>query len=173
MEAQTRSVLKKLVAACDAADIPVQLGGSGLLFALGLVEQVRDLDLVFPSEARPALAEVLLALTGTTPEFDADQEQGFMSDWRCQHEMDGQALDMSGGVALEVNGEVVRLPFQPGSVWDLDGTPIPLAPLERWVVIYRVNGSNRADLLAPLVDPAAWERQVRELGPSARWLLGT
>jgi hypothetical protein len=169
VEEATRSALVRLAMALHDAGVPFQLGGSGLLHVLGLVDRVGDLDLVFPSEARPALGEVLTRLTRSIPEFDAVQEPGFVSDWRCRHDLDGQALDLSGGVAMVVDGRVVRLPFRPGALWDLGGVPIPLAPPEQWLLVYRVHGSNRAVLLAALVDPVAWQRQVRALGLPHDW----
>jgi hypothetical protein len=169
MDGRTRVALRRVAHALAAAGIPYQLGGSGLLFALGLLDRVGDLDIVFPSGARGEVAQVLRDLTGAEPRFDARQEPGFVSDWRCRHELDGQPLDLSGGVAVLLDGREIELPFRAGGIWDLEGTTIPLAPSEQWLLIYLVHGSPRAELLAPHVDRSAWEGQRRDLGLSERW----
>lgn len=169
MDDRARSALGRLARAFDAAEVPFQLGGSGLLHAHGLVDRVGDLDLVSPGDARPAVGAVLTALSGRVPTFDAEQEPGFVSDWRSRHELDGQPLDLSGGVAVTIEGRKVRLPFRRGATWDLDGRPIPLAPPEQWLLIYLVHGSDRAGLLAAMVDRAAWAALHRELDLPGRW----
>jgi hypothetical protein len=160
-----RRVLRRFAGALSERGIEFQLGGSGLLFALGLLEEVGDLDIVFPPEAGEALGPLLEQLSGVPPRFDAEQERGFVSAWRCRHELDGESLDLSGGVTLEIEGRRTVLPFRTGSSWDLDGEPIPLAPLEQWLMIYRHHNPERATLLEPLVDPESWHRLMQSLGP--------
>lgn len=152
MEHRIKRVLLSLAADLDASDIRYQLGGSGLLHALGLTDTVRDLDLVFPEDAKAPLAALLRDRTGAEPDFRADQESGFHSAWRCILLIDGVEVDMSGGVAFEHDGETFELPFDDGAAWELDGYVIPLAPRSQWVQIYRHHNPSKAELLADLGD---------------------
>ena len=81
-----------------------------------------------------------------------------------QTELDGIPLDLSGGVAVEVEGRVVRLPFTLGTTWSLDDTVIPLAPQSQWLLIYRIHNPDRADLLRPFVADRDRIRMLAELG---------
>ena len=143
MEPRTRRVLLLLARRFDERAVPYQLGGSGLLYAHGRFDRVGDLDLVFPDSARSGLESVLRDEGGTAPDFDAVQEPGFVSAWRCRYDIDGQELDLSGAITLEIEGRRVPLPFRSGDIWDLDGAGIPLAPVEQWMLIYRLHRPDR------------------------------
>jgi hypothetical protein len=134
------------------------------LYALGLVGRVGDLDLVFPSADRHGLPAAIGDLVDAPLDFGAPQEAGFSSDWRCLAAVEGQDLDLTGGLVLEVAGIAVRLPFRDGGRWDLDGVSIPLAPVEQWLLIYRVHDPGRSRLLGAAVDPAAWQAMCLRLG---------
>ena len=169
VEERTRRVLRLLARRFRTAGIAWQLGGSGLLFSLGLVDRVGDLDLVFPDGARDGLQGLLPSLGGAVPDFTAGQECGFVSGWRCRYRVDGQELDLTGAIALEIEGGVVRLPFAPGPEWDLDGEAIPLAPLEQWLLIYRFHQPARAALLEEAVDEGAWRALCAGIGIPSDW----
>ena len=159
-----RTVLGTLAADLEVADITFQVGGSALLHALGLVESVRDLDIVFPTDAADALGAYLTSATGVQPSFDSAQEPGFVSDWRCRHPFGAVELDLTGGVALQIDGSKVPVPFTPGGTWFLEGIEVPLAPPEHWLLIYRQHRSARAKLLEPLVEPNRWDDLKSLLG---------
>jgi len=169
VEERTRRVLRLLARRFRTAGITWQLGGSGLLFARGLVDRVGDLDLVFPDSARDGLQRLLADLGGAVPDFASDQEPGFVSGWRCRYRLEGQELDLSGAIALEIEGRVVRLPFAPGPEWDLDGEAIPLAPLEQWLLIYRLHKPGRAALLEEAVDEGSWRALCAGIGIPSDW----
>jgi hypothetical protein len=153
MQPDTRRALLRLAGLLQERAIPFQLGGSGLLYAHGLIDRVGDLDLVFAAGARNPLREVLWEMTGTEPDFAVSQEPGFVSAWRCVHEIDGQAFDLTGGVTVMVAGAPRAIPFETGPVWEVDGVDIPLAPPEPWWLIYTVHGgTERAALLEELLD---------------------
>jgi hypothetical protein len=153
----TGRALKQLTTLLVDEGIPFQVGGSALLHALGLVERVGDLDVVFRSEDRDRVGAALRAATGVVPVFDVRQEPGFVSGWRAKHDFRGVELDMTASIALEYpDGFVARLPFREGPGWDFEGTPIPLAPLTDWLLVYRYHDPERARLLAPLVPDREW-----------------
>jgi hypothetical protein len=165
MRSETRRALAVMSRHLGRAAISFRLGGSGLLYALGLVERVGDLDLVFESRSRRALGAVLADLTGTEPDFGAGQEPGFVSAWRCTHQLSDQSLDLTGGVAVRLgSGRVVDLPYAAGATWALGATTIPLAPPEQWWLIYRVHGADeRAALAGRAARPGAIESLLAEL----------
>jgi hypothetical protein len=173
VEPRTRRTLTLLARRFETRVIPFQLGGSGLLFAHGRVDRVGDLDLVFPEAARPGLEQVLVEQGGAVPRFDASQEPGFVSAWRCRYELDGQELDLSGAITLVIEGRRIPLPFIAGGFWDLDGVNVPLAPLEQWALIYRVHKPERALLFEDLVDPEAWSCLCRRAGIPEDWRRAT
>ena len=164
VESRVGAALVSLGRALGTAGIPWQLGGSGLLHAMGLVDTVRDLDVVFPPEAMDPMTVVLREHTGVEPTFTARQEDGFVSGFRGRHEWDGVELDVTAGITLDYGGLVVRLPFSAGREWMFGGEVIPLAPLEQWLLIYRFHNPVRSRLLAPLVVDEAWESLVTGLG---------
>lgn len=169
MELLTRRTLVLLARRFAAQGIRFQLGGSGLLFARGRVDRVGDLDLVFPAAARTGVEAVLVGDGGALPRFDAPQEPGFVSAWRCRYDLHGQELDMSGAITLEIEGRRVPLPFTAGGVWDLDGVHIPLAPVEQWMLIYRLHKPERALLFEDLVEPEEWSALCRRAGIPEDW----
>ena len=165
MRAATRSTLIALAAAFNAAGIAYQLGGSGLLYSLGLVDRVGDLDLVFEAASRPALRALLLEETGREPDFASDQEPDFVSAWRCTHQIGPQALDLTGGVAVSVAGRRVELPFTAGDSWALGDAAVDLAPIEQWWLIYRVHGKpDRAAALEGAAAPGSIDALLGSLG---------
>jgi hypothetical protein len=158
MDARVRSALVVVTELFQESGIDFQVGGSALLHALGLVERVGDLDLVFRSEDRTRLGDVLRQATGRSPAFDVRQEPGFVSTWRAAHRFRDVDLDMTGGIALEYpGGFVARLPHAEGSSWHIDGVTVPLAPLADWLLVYRHHKPGRAALLEPLVPAAEWD----------------
>jgi hypothetical protein len=161
----TRRALAALTRVLAGEDVPFQVGGSALLYALGLVDEVGDLDVVFRPEDRVRLGTALLSATGVPPVFDVGQEPGFVSGWRASHRFRGVDLDMTAAVALRYReGFVARLPFRDGSVWDVEGTPVPLAPLTDWLLVYRYHNPARAELLEPFVAVEEWVEFLDVLG---------
>lgn len=149
----------------DQAGIPFQVGGSALLYALGLVDRVGDLDLVFRSRDREGLSGVLERATGSPPVFDVDQEPGFTSSWRAKHRYLGTELDITGGIALRYpGGFVARIPFTEGTTWELGGVAVPLAPLSDWLLVYRYHNPQRGRLLEPCVPAEQWAALLAVIG---------
>lgn len=167
MNALVRTALLKSASAFAECGIEWQLGGSGLLYSHGLVDNVRDLDLVFPPATGDRLIECLEELTGEAATLDARQEPGFLSGWRGKHMVDGVELDMTSRVTLEGPNGLVHMPFETGGTWALEGRDIPLAPLTHWIVIYRHHNPSRAALIEPLVEREEWLAFATRIGVPA------
>jgi hypothetical protein len=137
-----------------AADIEFLLGGSGLLFALGLDVDVRDIDLMLRARDRArfeaAAGDWLVTVT-------TDAGPVLTSSWKATLDVLGCEVEGLGGLGFAGGPE---LPFRAGGSW----RGVPLAAPEVWWAAYRAYKPDRAALLEPLVPVAARERVLRELG---------
>jgi hypothetical protein len=136
-------------------EVPVLLGGSGLLWALGLDVTVGDIDLVARPEDR-APVEALPWWRSTTTE----PTPLMRSAWKAVLDVDGVAVDVIGGLAWAEGDSVVEMPFRAEGEWE----GVPLAPAAHWLALYERYKPDRAAQLAPLVTPGARERALRERG---------
>jgi tRNA-Thr(GGU) m(6)t(6)A37 methyltransferase TsaA len=162
---ETMRTLAALAAAFEEAGVPYQLGGGGLLFALGLVDGVGDLDLQFPADGRDRVAAVVERLSGVPPEFTGPAPGPFASAWRCRHRIGSQELDLVGGQALRLDGREGRLPVAPEGEWEVGGAAVPLAPIEQCWMVYRAAGKpGRAALLEREAGRRAVEHFLRQSG---------
>lgn len=136
-----------------AARLEFLLGGSGLLFALGIDVPVRDIDLMLRAGDRErfeaAVGDWLVAVT-TSP------GPVLTSAWKATLEVEGCEVEGLGGLGF-AGGPV--LPFRAGGEW----RGVPLAAPEIWWAAYRVYKPDRAVLLEPFVDAAARERIKGEI----------
>jgi hypothetical protein len=141
-----------------ALDVPVLLGGSGLLAALGLDVTVRDVDLVARAGDRAAF-EALPWWRRTTTE----PTELLRSPWKAELDVDGVPVETIGGLAWVAGGRVVEMPFRAEGAW----RGVPLAPAAHWLLLYEAYKPERAVQLAPLVGEAARSAALRELGVAA------
>jgi hypothetical protein len=137
-----------------AADVEFLLGGSGLLFALGLEVPVRDIDLMLREEDRSRFEE---AVHEWLVSVSTDPGPVLTSAWKATLDVDGCEVEGLGGLGFAGGA---RLPFRRGGEW----RGVPLAAPEIWWAAYRAYKPDRAALLEPLVPVAARERVLRELG---------
>jgi hypothetical protein len=120
----------------EHAGITVALGGSGLLAALGLADQVRDWDLTTDS----ALDAVQAALAGENFELHGHDEL------HADHKLvlDGGSIEVIVRMAFHVDGGVARIPTIVSGRW----REIPVGSPEAWAVAYCLLGRGaKADLL--------------------------
>jgi tRNA-Thr(GGU) m(6)t(6)A37 methyltransferase TsaA len=165
LRGETVRALAAVGAAFEAAGIPYQLGGSGLLFACGLADRVGDLDLQVPAEARDRVAAVLERLSGMAPRFSEPTPGRFASAWRCRHRIGEQDLDLVGGQTVRLDGREVALPVAPEGEWQVGGVSVPLSSLEQCWLVYRAAGKpERAALLEQEAGRRAIERFLRSVG---------
>lgn len=150
-----RQVLERL----HAAGVEAALGGSGLLFAHGLVEQVHDWDLT--TDAAPE--RVAESLTGLRYE-DRTGNHGFETKARLVVHLDGQEIDVICRFAIRTEAGVAHLPtYVTGQYQGL-----PLGAVEVWAAAYWLMGrTQKAELAlghleAHGADPARLERVLKE-----------
>jgi hypothetical protein len=144
-----------LAAVVARLDTPVLLGGSGLLWALGLDVRVGDIDLVAQPEDRVAV-EALPWWRGTT----TAPTELMRSAWKAALDVDGVAVDVIGGLAWLEGDRVVAMPFRAEGEW----RGVRLGPAAHWLVLYERYKPERARVLATVVDDGARAAARREQG---------
>jgi hypothetical protein len=147
--------LAALRAVLAALDAPVLLGGSGLLYALGVPVTVGDIDLVARPQDRAAV-EALPWWRETTTE----PTPLMRSAWKATLDVDGVEVDVIGGLAWLEGDRVVTMPFRAEGSWE----GVDLAPAAHWLLLYERYKPERAALLAPVVGDEVREAARRELG---------
>lgn len=161
MRPQVRDALRRVAARLDAHGIEFALGGSGLLWALGLTDEVRDLDLVLEEADEQRL------LAATDDWRVAHTREGtplWASAWLCRLEVGGVDVDAIGGMAFRHAGGVARLPLETSGAVDLDGVTVPCAEPALWWAVYRAYKPEKARLLERVVDADARADVVARLG---------
>jgi hypothetical protein len=146
------AALRSVVAALGAR---VLLGGSGLLWALGLDVRVGDIDLVAQVQDRSRV-EALPWWQATTTEPTALMR----SAWKAALDVDGVEVDVIGGLAWLAGDRVVEMPFRAEGEWE----GVPLAPAAHWLLLYERYKPERAAQLAPVVGQEARAAALAELG---------
>jgi hypothetical protein len=156
------AALAAVVGRLEAAGVPLLLGGSALLHALGVDVPVRDLDLVARPEDRAAAESAagewwVETTTAATPLF--------RSPWKARLDVDGVEVELLGGLAwtLADGGPAVAMPFRAEGTWRCDGVEVGLAPAAHWQLLYERYRPERAALLAEVVSPAARAAALAEL----------
>ncbi|EKP94085.1 hypothetical protein [Thermaerobacter subterraneus] len=131
------------------AGCPVVLGGSGLLASLGLVDRVRDWDLVTDAPLERVLAAVPV-IQGWSGSLQVRRHPPFASRFFIRWtpvpgSEPRRSVDLIGGFAIRTAGGICHLPALQGGTWQ----DVPIASPEVWLVAYRLmNRHDRADLLA-------------------------
>lgn len=124
------------------------LGGSALMALSGLDVDVGDIDIMVDATAAPAVMEAL-------PDFSSAGDVGgepFHSAWLMCGSRAGVDIDIIGDMAVRhSHGIEVYRTVQERTV-HVDGTTVPLAPLEDWMHIYSVIAPVKARKIAGLLD---------------------
>lgn len=120
--------------------IPYALGGSGLLHALGLVEQVNDWDLLVECPKD----KLLKVIQGYSCQEQKSGDGLFASEYRIQ--VVPLSIDFIGYFALRSTKGIVRLPLEQEKWNTWHG--IPLSTPETWYVAYKMMGREpKAELV--------------------------
>lgn len=120
----------------------VVLGGSALLYALGLVEQVGDWDLV--TDVPAGQVAQVLAARGLAAERVADDSPRFATAALFRVEAGDHQIDVLVDFAIRDGGSVTAIPPRPWHTWNA----MSLARPEDWELAYRLMGRvAKADLL--------------------------
>lgn len=128
----------RIVAALEPIGAPVAIGGSGLLAALGLTDDVRDWDVTI--DAEPDAVRAALTAAGYGYVDRTSTEPPYATAARLVVDAGDHEVDVVVGFAL-VDGA--------------RATPIPVAVTGHWRGL-------------PIADPATWERAYRLLGRTGK-----
>jgi hypothetical protein len=128
--------LQRVAAALQAGGADVALGGSGLLYSLGLGDSVRDWDLTTDTPWQ----QVESALSGFEWQLAPFGDGDYRSRFRVSVRVGAAEIDLIGRFAV---GDV-HLPTIPSGEWN----GVPVGAPEVWAVAYRLIGRHaKADLL--------------------------
>ena len=134
-----RSGLLEITRRLQGAGIEFQVGGSLMLRLHGYDIEPGDIDLVVGTDLRGEVERVLHDL----PIEEPPHREPWRTDWflRVTLSMPGGdvGVDVMGGLALFVDGVLVRLPESPATSVAVEGTEIPLASRADWYHLSRVH----------------------------------
>jgi len=146
-------VALEVATALEARSITVALGGSGLLAALGLLDEVRDWDLT--TDESPEMVAAALDSAGIRfcPIVAGDQD--YTTRARFCVPGDGCDVDLIVGFGLRYEGEIVRFPTRVTGQW----RGLPLGDPVTWELAYRILGRPaRAEALRRWLDDAVSDK---------------
>jgi len=148
--------LRRVFEALSAAGVEAAIGGSGLLYSLGLTDTVRDWDLT--TEAPP---EQVKAALGALPWHQAPTGgQTYATECRLNVTPDGADIDLMVRFAIRCEGGVVHFPTVVTGA--LEG--LPVGSPEVWAVAYRLMGRQpKADILNDYVRRQGARSEIRAL----------
>lgn len=129
--------VQTVVRALQRTGMQPTLGGSGLLLAHGLVDAVRDWDLLVDAdvvEVHHALSRAGLSWTDA-----ADRSGPYATTSRLLLHVEDVEIDLMVGFAIWPGGvahdePAVRIPSLPAGTWNV----LTLGSLEAWLVAYRL-----------------------------------
>jgi hypothetical protein len=129
-------VVLRTVEALRERHIVTALGGSGLLAALELVDQVRDWDLT--TDAHPQAVRAALAAADLNHDQVTSGEGRYAT--RARFVVDGgdHEIDLLVGFAVRSNGSTVPLPTRVTGHWK----GLPLGDPAVWALAYRLIGRD-------------------------------
>lgn len=129
-------VVLRTVGALQEHGIVVALGGSGLLAAFGLVDQVRDWDLSTDAE-RDSVAAALSS-AGIDHVQAAAGDGHYATQARFRIEGDDHEVDLLIGFALRSGGSRIAIPTRVTGYW----RGLPLGDPAQWALAYRLMGRD-------------------------------
>jgi hypothetical protein len=147
----------EVVTALESRSIVVALGGSGLLAALGLLDEVRDWDLT--TDENPRLVEAALDAAGLRSWSVAAGDLNYTTQARFCVPGDGCEVDLIVGFGIRYKGEIVHLPTRVTGQW----RGLPLGDPVTWELTYRILGRTaRAEALQRWLDDQGRPSAVAE-----------
>ena len=125
------AALKQVSDRLKEANIDHALGGTGLLFALGLIGEVHDWDITV--EAPLELIEPMLAGLIWEP---VGPSEAFSSDFLIRIFLEGAVIEIISGFTILRSGQKHRIPFSVAGQWK----GVPLANPKTWQKAYELMG---------------------------------
>ncbi|HWI60781.1 MAG TPA: hypothetical protein VNT75_02955 [Symbiobacteriaceae bacterium] len=147
--------LRRVHAALQAGGVVAALGGSGLLYSLGLVDTVRDWDLT-----TDAPFDQVKAALGDLPWRPSPTGDGsYATAHRINVTPDGADIDLMVSWAVRCDEGVVQFPTVVAGA--LEG--IPVGSPEVWAVAYRLIGRpQKAGLLDDYLRRHGYRSEIRD-----------
>jgi Fe-S cluster biogenesis protein NfuA len=149
------SALVEIASCLTQAGIKFQVGGSVMLRLAGLDVAVGDIDIVVAAESKRAVIDLF---AGRRIEEPASREP-WRTDWFIRTswstEQGDVQVDVMGGLAILVGGEIAELPLVGGDLVKVGSGEIPLARAAHWYHLYRVHDPRKAALVAGVLTDAA------------------
>lgn len=136
-------VVRRVIGSLEESGIEAAIGGSGLLAALGLTEEVRDWDVT--TDGPVSTVEVALGRVGFPYRARAAGE-GVFASVAC-YVVDGGSheVDVIVGFGVRLDGRTIELPTRVSGIW----RGLPLADPAVWERAYRLLGNGeKAELLS-------------------------
>lgn len=150
-------------------EIPFLVGGSALLALLGADVEPGDIDLVVAGASRDALeAAAGDWWRGTRVETG---HPVFRSAWLADLDLDGEPVEVVGGLAVVANGVPWEVPLRSGGSVEVAGRRVRLAAVGHWVVLYTLYNPGRAVELLPFLTDSEKQKTLMELeqGMGVEW----
>jgi hypothetical protein len=143
------------------APVPFLVGGSALAALHGADIAVGDIDLTTPAGS-------LEDLRRAAGDWWRGRRRGgglphLESTWLVGLELEGEKVDVMGGLAVIVGDVRWEMPLRFGGFAEVRGRPVPLGPLGPWVVLYSLYRPSTATALLPFLDRAEAERTRSEV----------
>ena len=155
--------LRSLAVALEPTGIVWRLGGSALQAALGLTDEVGDLDILVPADTLDLVRD---ALARFEPELlDGPAPAPWCSAWVLRARVDSIEVEVIGGFCVRTPAGAVTVPLDLGGHVDLDEVRAPLADPAVWWWVYRTYRPASARRLERVVDAARRAAVVARLGP--------
>lgn len=155
--------LRSLAVALDGTGLTWRLGGSALLAAMGLTEEVGDLDVTLPADTLEAVQRACAEWVIDVAVGDAPAP--WCSAWLVRLDIAGTAVDLIGGFAVRGRAGPVAVPLDVGGHLEVDGVSVPLADPAVWWWVYRAYRPAKAALLAEVVPATRLAAIETRLGP--------
>lgn len=164
------SQLSALAAMADRfSHLPSLVGGSALLALLGVDLEPGDIDVVMATDSRDDLRRAA-GQWWRGSRVDTSNPH-WRSSWLADLEVDGEAVEVIGGLTAMVDGAEWKVPMRSGGAVEVAGRVVRLAAVGHWVVLYTLYRPSRVSELAPYLTDEEKQKTLMELpaGVGIEW----
>jgi hypothetical protein len=155
--------LRSVAAALEPTGIVWRLGGSALQAALGLTDEVGDLDITVPADTLDVVRDALGHLAPRL--VDGPPPEPWCSAWLLRARVGDIEVEVIGGFCVRTPSGAVPVPLDLGGHVDLEGVRVPLADPAVWWWVYGTYRPEAARRLEQVVDDRRRAEVLARLGP--------
>ncbi len=116
-----------------AYKIDFALGGTGLLYALGLIDEVKDWDMAVDCP----IEKITVALKGLDW-VQLPQTELFKSNYLLKVLIKTTSIDLIGGFSISTSNGIHKVPVKISKYWN----NTPLADPKDWLIAYKLMGHH-------------------------------